>query len=62
MEIIIGWILMGLISCYANRDAISTKGEQFWIMIFAPIVFLCVVFNFAVELLFFDSPAIGKKK
>ena len=60
MEIIIGWILMGLISCYANRDAISTKGEQLAVMIFAPGYFFSVLCVFAVEL--FDSPAIGKKK
>ncbi len=60
MEIIIGWILMGLISCYANRGAISTKGEQFWIMIFAPIIFLCVVYDVGEK--WFFSPAIGKKK
>jgi hypothetical protein len=60
MEIIIGWILMGLISCYANRDAISTKGEQLLIMIFAPVVFSCVFFDFVHKLLI--SPAIGRKK
>jgi hypothetical protein len=60
MEIFVGWILMGLISCYANRDAISTKGEQLAVMIFAPIVFLCFVFDFAVELC--NSPAIGRKE
>ena len=60
MEIIIGWILMGLISCYANRDAISTKGEQLWTMIFAPIVFCMVLFDWFLD--FLNGPAIGKKK
>jgi hypothetical protein len=60
MEIIIGWILMGLISCYSERDAVNTKGEQLLIMIFAPVVFLSVFFDFVRKLLI--SPAIGRKK
>jgi hypothetical protein len=59
MEIIIGWILMGLISCYADRGAISTKGQQLLTIIFAPMIFLCVVFDLITELL--GSKAIGKK-
>jgi len=59
MEIIISWILMGLISCYATRGEISTKGEQLLTIIFAPMIFLCVVFDLITELL--GSKAIGKK-
>ena len=59
MKIIISWILMGIF-CYSERDTVNTKGEQLLIMIFAPVVFLSVFFDFVRKLII--SPAIGKKK
>jgi hypothetical protein len=54
------WVLMGFISCYVDRENIGTKGLQLWTMIFAPIVFCMVLFDWFID--FLNSPAIGRKK
>lgn len=58
--IVVGWILMGLISCYAGRERIDTKGLQLWTIIFTPIVFCVFLFDWFLD--FLNGPAIGKKK
>ena len=58
--IVAGWILMGLISCYANRERIDRRSEQMWIMIIAPGAFCVLLFDWFLN--FLDGPAIGKKK
>lgn len=60
MEIIVAWILMGLICCYVGRERLDTRGLQLWTIIFAPIVFCTVLFDWFLD--FLNGPAIGRKK
>jgi hypothetical protein len=69
MEIIIGWILMGIFCCWIERNHNETKGQQLLIIIFAPIIVLFGVFDliarfgvFDLIARFMDSPAIGRKE
>ena len=59
MEIFVGWILLGIFCCWILQDENQTKGQQLLTIIFAPMIFLCVVFDLITELL--GSKAIGKK-
>jgi hypothetical protein len=63
MEIIVGWILLGIVNCWILRHDNETKGDQLLTIMFAPISAIFSVIEILDILgIWLSGPAIGRKK